>query len=53
VRLDARVLQHLVPDLAERDVYVCGPGAFSNAIVTAAHRLGVPGNQIHHEAFAF
>jgi predicted ferric reductase len=53
VRLDARTLRHLVPDLASRDVYVCGPGAFSDAIVTAARRLGVPGDRIHHEAFAF
>jgi ferredoxin-NADP reductase len=53
VRFDARVLRHLIPDLAERDVYVCGPGGFSDAIMTAARRLGVPSQQIHNEAFAF
>ncbi len=53
VHLDARALRRLVPDLAERDVYVCGPGGFSESIVSAAHRLGVPGHRIHHEAFAF
>src|ERR1039458_4162033 len=53
VRLGARELRHLVPDLAERDVYVCGPGGFSESIVAAARRLGVPEHRIHHEAFAF
>jgi predicted ferric reductase len=52
VRFDARALRHLVPDLADRDVYVCGPEAFSNAVVSAARRLGVPGDRIHREAFA-
>jgi len=52
VRFDARALRHLVPDLAERDVYVCGPGGFSDAVVIAARRLGVPSHRIHHEAFA-
>jgi predicted ferric reductase len=53
VRFDARALRHLIPDLAERDVYVCGPGGFSDAVVAAARRLGVPKDQIHLEAFAF
>lgn len=53
VRFDAGALRHLIPDLAERDVYVCGPGGFSDAIVSAARRLGVPNHRIHHEAFAF
>ena len=52
VRLDARMLRQLIPDLAERDVYVCGPGGFSNAIVLATKRLGVPSDRIHHEVFA-
>ncbi len=53
VRLDARELRRLVPDLKERDVFVCGPGGFSESIVSAVRRLGVPGQRIHHEAFAF
>jgi predicted ferric reductase len=52
VRLNAHMLRHLIPDLAERDVYVCGPGGFSKAIVIAARRLGVPSDRIHHEVFA-
>jgi predicted ferric reductase len=52
-RLDARSLGRLVPDLARRDVYVCGPAGFSEGIVSAALDLGVPRDRIHHEAFAF
>jgi predicted ferric reductase len=53
VRLDSQALRHLVPDLAERDVYVCGPEAFSQAVVGTARRLGVPRHRIHREVFAF
>ena len=53
VLLDARLLIGLVPDIAHRDVYICGPGGFSESIVAAALRLGVDRDQIHEEAFAF
>ncbi len=52
-RLDARSLGRLLPDLARRDVYVCGPAGFSESVVSAALALGVPRDHIHHEAFAF
>jgi predicted ferric reductase len=52
-RIDARSLGRLVPDLARRDVYVCGPAGFSESIVSAALALGVPRDRIHHETFAF
>ena len=53
VRFDARTLRRLVPDLAERDLYVCGPNGFSESIVAAALKLGIPRNRIHQETFAF
>jgi predicted ferric reductase len=53
VQLDARMLRGLVPDLAARDLYVCGPGGFSDDIVAAARRLGVPPAHIHEERFEF
>jgi predicted ferric reductase len=53
VRLDARTLRHLVPDIQDRDIYVCGPGGFSESIGAAARKLGVPNDRIHHEIFAF
>jgi ferredoxin-NADP reductase/DMSO/TMAO reductase YedYZ heme-binding membrane subunit len=53
VRVGARELRQLVPDIATRDVYVCGPGEFSKRIAAAARHLGVPPSRIHDEAFAF
>ena len=52
-RLDAKALRRAVPDIAGRDIYVCGPAGFSTEIVAAALRLGVPEEQIHTEAFGF
>ena len=53
VRLDARALRRLVPDLADRDLYICGPNAFSESVVGAALKLGVQRDRIHQETFAF
>ncbi len=53
VRFDARALGHLLPDLAQRDVYICGPSGFTADVVSAARRLGVPRDRIHSEAFSF
>jgi predicted ferric reductase len=52
-KLDARGLTALVPDLAQRDLYVCGPGGFMQSVIAAARRAGVPHQRIHHEDFAF
>ena len=51
--LDARHLHKLVPDIAQRDVYVCGPDGLSNAVMRAARHLGVQEERIHCEQFAF
>jgi len=32
---------------------VCGPNGFSDGIVAAARRVGLPAGRIHEEAFAF
>ena len=53
VRFNAQVLHRLAPDLAQREVYICGPNGFSDQVITSLHRLRVPSNRIHHEAFAF
>ena len=50
--LDDRSLPRLVPDLRQRDVFVCGPEGFVAATVDLVKRLGVPDEAIHHEAFA-
>jgi predicted ferric reductase len=53
VRFTTRALRRIVPDLAARDVYVCGPDGFSAEIVAVALQLGAAPEQIHTEAFAF
>lgn len=53
VRLDARALRDMVPDIAGRDWYICGPDGFADGIAAAAEQLGVAPNQIHREAFEF
>ncbi len=50
--IDQYSLRHTVPDLKERDLYVCGPEAFVTSVVEVARSLGIPGEAIHHEAFA-
>ena len=51
--LDAGHLQHLVPDIAARDLFVCGPAGFMRQLIGQARSLGVPDTRIHHEDFAF
>lgn len=45
-------LRGLVPDLAERDVYVCGPAAMTSTVLASLTALGVPRRRIHSERFA-
>ena len=53
IRLTARTIRHLVPDIAARDVYICGPPGFDDEVAGAARNLGVPDDQIHSESFGF
>jgi ferredoxin-NADP reductase len=53
VRLDAMALRALAPDIASRDLYLCGPEPFQDALVAAATEAGVPAAQLHHESFSF
>jgi predicted ferric reductase len=43
----------LVPDIAERDVYVCGPPAMTEATRASLGRSGVSRRQIFTERFAY
>ena len=49
--LSARGLHELVPDIARRDVYLCGPDGFISTSVRLLRRLGVPRHQIHLDPF--
>jgi predicted ferric reductase len=45
-------LTALVPDIAERDVYVCGPPAMTTAVLRSLRELKIPKRQVHAERFA-
>jgi predicted ferric reductase len=53
VRLNAKAVRMMVPDIAYRDVYICGPDGFSAEIAAAAQQLGARPEQVHTEAFGF
>jgi len=48
-----RLLKAEVPDLQQRDVFVCGPREMVDEVVTSLRLLGVPPRQVHVERFAF
>ncbi|MEH0547711.1 ferredoxin reductase family protein [Streptomyces sp. B21-105] len=51
-RLAPRELSALVPDIAQRDVFLCGPPPMMNAVLGTLRELGVPRPQIHFERFS-
>jgi predicted ferric reductase len=50
--LTSERLVRLVPDIAARDVYVCGPPAMTDAVRDSLGRSGVPRRQVFVERFA-
>jgi predicted ferric reductase len=45
-------LVNLAPEIADSDVYICGPAAMMDATRQALDQLGIPEEQIHDERFA-
>jgi predicted ferric reductase len=45
-------LAALVPDITDRDVYVCGPAAMTDVVLRSLRTLRVPAAQIHSERFS-
>ena len=45
-------LRKLVPDIAERDVYVCGPPGLTDVVTRHVREAGVKRRHIHTERFA-
>jgi predicted ferric reductase len=45
-------LSAMVPDIAQRDVFVCGPPAMTEAVLRSTRALGVPRGQVHAERFS-
>lgn len=42
-------LVSLVPDVASREVFVCGPAGLAHTVLRSCHTLGVPRDAVHHE----
>jgi predicted ferric reductase len=51
VRLDAAQLRRLVPDVAGRDVFMCGPDGLVKGWENSLKTVGVPPRHIHSESF--
>jgi ferredoxin-NADP reductase len=52
-RLGVPELRRHLPDLAERDVFVCGPPQMVDALRRRLALIGVPAAQIHFERFEY
>jgi predicted ferric reductase len=51
--MSAELFRHLVPDVAERDVYFCGPPGLAAVTRRAIRDAGVPARHFHEERFDF
>jgi ferredoxin-NADP reductase/DMSO/TMAO reductase YedYZ heme-binding membrane subunit len=49
--LDSRTLAAHIPDLAARDVFVCGPEPFTRDVAAAARKAGAASARVHVEGF--
>ncbi|MCU1686474.1 MAG: oxidoreductase [Amycolatopsis sp.] len=50
--LGAGNVRMLVPDVVERDVFVCGPPGMTGAVLRSLRELDVPRPQVHAERFS-
>jgi predicted ferric reductase len=51
--LEPRALRRLVPDIHDRDIYVCGPTGMMQRVLAGLRWLRIPANQVHYERFGF
>jgi ferredoxin-NADP reductase len=50
---DLTALRCWVPDIAERDVYVCGPEAWAEEVHRTLQAAGLPEERFHVESFGW
>lgn len=50
---DLAALQAWIPDVTERDTYVCGPMPWCGLVIATLRQAGVPNGQIHLETFGW
>jgi predicted ferric reductase len=48
---DLKALTSWIPDIAERDVYVCGPDGWTALVTSTLAAAGLPDGQLHLETF--
>nr|WP_296773549.1 ferredoxin reductase family protein [Rhodococcus sp. (in: high G+C Gram-positive bacteria)] len=48
---DTAALLYMCPDAAERDIFICGPDPWTEAVRRAARQAGTPAERIHSESF--
>jgi ferredoxin-NADP reductase len=51
--MTAQNLRRLVPDVAERDVYLCASPGLSAGVRAALREIGLPPSRLHEEVFSF
>jgi predicted ferric reductase len=51
--LSPQSLRRLVPDLTDRDIYLCGPPRMAQAVRESLAAIGLPPKQLHEERFEF
>jgi predicted ferric reductase len=51
--LSSATLLRLVPQLAQRDVFMCGPPGMTSTVRAALAEAGLPPEQLHEERFAW
>ena len=51
-RIDGAMLERLVPDVHEREAFVCGPPAMMKGVIGALRALRVGETRIHYERFS-
>jgi predicted ferric reductase len=50
---DSEALLQIAPDIAEHDLYLCGPDPWTHAVRAAARAAGVPAAHLHRERFGW
>lgn len=50
--IDGARIARLVPDFAERDVYICGPQPMMDTVINDLSATKLPADQLHYERFA-
>jgi predicted ferric reductase len=50
---DLTALRYWLPDIAERDVYVCGPEAWAEDVRRTTEAAGLPADRFHVESFGW